>query len=65
VYEKTKDRILLIRLDADYRLSTVAVMQTIQEHLRIIASLQARDVAAALAAMDDHMARSLHRAIGL
>lgn len=65
VYEKTKDRILLIRLDADYRLSAIAVMQTIQEHLRIIEALRARDVAASLAAMDDHMARSLHRAIGL
>jgi len=65
VYARTKDRILLIRLDVNYRLSALTVMQTIQEHLHIIDALRARDVAAAFAAIDDHMARSLHRTIGL
>jgi DNA-binding GntR family transcriptional regulator len=64
VYDKTKDRIRLIRLDTHYMFSVVTVVQTLQEHLRVLAALRARDTDGAVAAMEDHLARSLHRAIG-
>jgi DNA-binding GntR family transcriptional regulator len=36
-----------------------------EEHLAILAAFRARDTPSAVAAMEHHIARALHRAIGL
>ena len=64
VYTKIKDRIRLVRLDNLYMLSAVTVERTMQEHLRVLQALAARDTDAAVRAMEDHLAAALHRAIG-
>jgi DNA-binding GntR family transcriptional regulator len=65
IYERTKDQIRLIRLDNLYLLSGVAVANTMMEHLRILEAARSRDYPAVIRAMEDHLAASLHRAIGL
>ncbi|HEX2525023.1 MAG TPA: GntR family transcriptional regulator [Geminicoccus sp.] len=65
IYERTKDQIRLIRLDNLYLLSGVAVANTMMEHLRILEAARLRDHPAVVRAMEDHLAASLHRAIGL
>jgi DNA-binding GntR family transcriptional regulator len=64
VYARANERILLVRLDNLYMLSTVAVIQTMQEHLAVLDALRAHDIAAAIAAVENHLARALHRAMG-
>ena len=65
VYSQTNERIRLVRLDNRYRQSAATVMQAMQEHLVILDALRGHDSAAAVAAMEDHLRRALHRAIGL
>ncbi len=65
VYSQTNERIRLVRLDNRYRQSATTVTQAMQEHLVILDALRAHDSAAAVAAMEDHLRRALHRAIGL
>ncbi len=65
IYERTKDQIRLIRLDNLYLLSSVTVVATMTEHLRILEAVRARDCDAAVRAMEDHLAASLQRALGL
>lgn len=65
IYERTKDQIRLIRLDNLYLLSSVTVVATMSEHLRILEAVRARDCDAAVRAMEDHLAASLQRALGL
>lgn len=63
-HARNNDRIRLIRLDLFYTPVAIAIMHTMEEHLRIIDALLARDVVAALQAMDDHLTRAMHRAMG-
>ncbi len=65
VYGRTNERIRLVRLDNRYRQSATTVTQAMQEHLVVLDALRAHDSAAAVAAMEDHLRRALHRAIGL
>ena len=53
-----------MRLDNDPRQSAATVTQAMQEHLVVLDALRAHDSAAAVAAMEDHLRRALHRAIG-
>jgi DNA-binding GntR family transcriptional regulator len=59
------EQIGVIRLDNMYMLSALAIVQTMQEHLGIIAGLEAQDPDAAVAALEAHLARAMHRAMGL
>jgi len=59
------EQIGVIRLDNMYMLSSLAIIQTMQEHLAVLAGLEAQDPDAAVAAMDAHLARAMHRAMGL
>lgn len=59
------EQIGVIRLDNMYMLSALAIIQTMQEHIGVIASLEKQDPDAAVAAMDAHLARAMHRAMGL
>jgi DNA-binding GntR family transcriptional regulator len=65
VYCRTDERIRLVRLDNRYQQSATTVTQAMQEHLVVLDALRAHDSAAAVAAMEDHLRRALHRAIGL
>jgi DNA-binding GntR family transcriptional regulator len=65
VYSHTNERIRLVRLDNRYRQSATTVTQAMQEHLVILDAMRRHDSAAAVAAMEDHLRRALHRAIGL
>lgn len=65
VYAQTYMQICLIRLDRDYALSPLLIRRTMEEHLAVIAAVRRRDTDAAVAAMDDHLTRSMHRAMGL
>jgi DNA-binding GntR family transcriptional regulator len=59
------EQIGVVRLDNMYMLSSLAIIQTMQEHLAVIAALEAQDADAAVLAMDSHLARAMHRAMGL
>lgn len=59
------EQIGVIRLDNMYMLSALAIIQTMQEHLAVIEGLENQDPDAAVAAMDAHLARAMHRAMGL
>jgi DNA-binding GntR family transcriptional regulator len=59
------EQIGVIRLDNMYMLSSLAIIQTMQEHIGVIAGLEKQDPDAAVAAMDAHLARAMHRAMGL
>lgn len=63
-HARNNDRIRLIRVDLFYMPVAIAIMRTMEEHLRVVDALMARDVATALAAMDDHLTRAMHRAVG-
>lgn len=65
VYGRVNERIRLVRLDNRYRQSSATVTQAMQEHLAILDALRAHDPAAAAIAIEDHLRRTLHRAIGL
>jgi DNA-binding GntR family transcriptional regulator len=64
VYARTNERIRLVCLDNDPRQSTATVTQAMQEHLIVLEALRMHDVPAAVAAVEDHLRRALHRAIG-
>lgn len=59
------EQIGVIRLDNMYMLSSLAIVQTMQEHLAVLAALEAQDPDTAVAAMEAHLARAMHRAMGL
>jgi DNA-binding GntR family transcriptional regulator len=59
------EQIGVIRLDNMYMLSSLAIIQTMQEHLAVLAALEAHDADGAAVAMDAHLARAMHRAMGL
>lgn len=65
VYAHTYMQICLIRLDRDYALSPLLIRRTMEEHLAVLAAVRRRDAEAAAAAMDEHLTRSMHRAMGL
>jgi DNA-binding GntR family transcriptional regulator len=64
LYGKTTERIRLVRLDTAYMRSAITVSHAMQEHMLVLDALRTRDVAAAIGFMEDHLAASLHRAIG-
>ena len=64
VYRQTRDRVALIRLDRAYVLSPPLIRATMREHRVILDALGANDRDAAARAMDEHLAHSLHRAMG-
>lgn len=64
VYRQTRDRVALIRLDRAYVLSPPLIRATMREHRAILEALGANDRDAGARAMDEHLARSLHRAMG-
>ncbi len=63
-HARNNDRIRVIRLDLFYKPVAIAIMRTMEEHLKVIDALLARDVVTALAAMDEHLTRAMHRAMG-
>jgi DNA-binding GntR family transcriptional regulator len=65
VYGRMNERIRLVRLDNRYRQSSTTVTQAMQEHVAILDALRAHDTDAAVIAIEDHLRRTLHRAIGL
>lgn len=65
VYRRTKERLALTALDTRDALSPVLVRQTMIEHLKIITALKRHDLEGAMAAMDEHMTLSMHRAMGI
>lgn len=65
VYRRTKERLALTALDTRDALSPVLVRQTMIEHLKIITALKRHDLEVAMAAMDEHMTLSMHRAMGI
>lgn len=64
-YRQTRDRIALIRLDQAYVLSPPLIRTTMHEHRHILDALQHHDSDAAAQAMDEHLIRSMHRALGV
>lgn len=64
-YRQTRDRVALIRLDQCYEFPPPLIRTTMQEHGRIMAALVRHDRDDAAAAMDDHLIRSMHRAMGI
>ena len=65
VYDRTMERLLLIRLDAPRELTPLLVKMTMAEHLKIITAMKRQDPDGAAAAMDEHLMLSLHRAMGV
>jgi DNA-binding GntR family transcriptional regulator len=65
VYDRTMERLLLIRLDRPAELTPLLVKVTMAEHLKIITAMQRQDPDAAAAAMDEHLMLSMHRAMGV
>lgn len=65
VYRQTRDRVALIRLDQNYVLSPPLIRATMREHGAVLATLARHDRDAAAAAMDEHLTRSMHRAMGV
>lgn len=65
VHRQTHDRIRLIRIDRRYVITPPLVRRTIAEHRAILETLDRRDAPAAMRAMDEHMTRALHRALGI
>jgi DNA-binding GntR family transcriptional regulator len=65
VYRQTKARVLVIRLDQGYQLTPVMIRDTMAEHGAVLAALARHDRDGAVAAMDEHLTRALHRAMGV
>jgi DNA-binding GntR family transcriptional regulator len=66
VYGRTREQLHLAGLvRAGARTTPLLVKVTLAEHLRIIDALQRQDVEGAMAAMDEHMTRAMHRAMGI
>ena len=64
-YRQAHDQIRVIRLDQLYQMSARAVGHTMREHLAIVHACLARDPEAACAALEQHFARAMQRALGL
>lgn len=62
-YRRVRERLALTALD--HCDSPLLVRITVGEHMKIIAALKRQDPDGAVAAMDEHMTRSMHRAMGL
>ena len=65
VYDRTMERLLLIRLRRAPRAHALLVKMTMAEHLKIITAMKRQDPDGAAAAMDEHLMLSLHRAMGV
>ena len=65
VYAQAGDRIKVIRIDRRYVITPPLVQKTIAEHRAVIESLERRNVAASVKAMELHMSSALQRAMGL
>jgi DNA-binding GntR family transcriptional regulator len=64
-YKQTHDFVQLIRADRLYGLSFAMIERTVQEHLAIIRACRARDPAAAEAALEEHFAKAMQRAMAM
>jgi DNA-binding GntR family transcriptional regulator len=65
VHDRTMERLLLNRLDPPGALTPLLVKITMAEHLKVITAMKRQDPEGAAAAMDQHLMRSLHRAMGV
>jgi DNA-binding GntR family transcriptional regulator len=65
VYRRTREQLHLAGLTGPNAITPLLVKVTMVEHLRIIDALQRQDLQGATAAMDEHMTRSMHRAMGI
>jgi DNA-binding GntR family transcriptional regulator len=66
VYSRTREQLHLAGLVREGGPSTpLLVKVTLAEHLRIIDALQRQDMDGAVAAMDEHMTKAMHRAMGI
>ncbi len=65
VYSMAKDRVTLIRVDRRYSLTLPMIRATLAEHEAVMDAIEKRDVAGATDAMDEHMVKSMHRAMGI
>ena len=63
-YRQARSFDRLIRLDRAFRLSAPLVIRTMTEHLAILEACRARDADRAEAALEDHFARAMQRAMG-
>jgi DNA-binding GntR family transcriptional regulator len=64
-YRRTKERLALVALDDQDAINPLFTKQTMIEHLAVIEAIKAQDPGGAAAAMDAHLTRALHRAMGL
>jgi DNA-binding GntR family transcriptional regulator len=62
-YRRVRERLALTALD--HGESPLLVRVTVSEHMKVIDALKRQDTEGAMAAMDEHMTRSMHRAMGL
>lgn len=62
-YQRVRERLALTALD--HCESPLLVRLTVGEHIKIIDALKREDPDGAVAAMDEHMTRAMHRAMGL
>ena len=65
VYERNEDQVTFIRNHLSNLVTLPVVRQTLDEHDAILHALARRDPARAARAMDRHMDRALHRALGI
>jgi DNA-binding GntR family transcriptional regulator len=66
VYSRTREQLRLAGLvRAGGQITPLLVKVTLAEHLKIIGALQRQDLSGAVAAMDEHMTRAMHRAMGI
>jgi DNA-binding GntR family transcriptional regulator len=64
-HRQIKERLALVALDNHDAINPLLTKQTMTEHLAVIAAIKAQDPAAAANAMDAHLTRAMHRAMGL
>jgi DNA-binding GntR family transcriptional regulator len=65
VFNRTMERLVLIRLDRPDSLTPLLVKLSMAEHLKVIEAMKRQDPKGAAAAMDEHLVVSMHRAMGV
>src|SRR5262249_52054560 len=64
-FERTLDLLNVIRADNPYALPRYAATPSLREHLEILQAMESRDPDEAVRRMEQHLASSMHRAMGL